>query len=571
MSFEEIYASLSDEDKEKYEEYAVIADPVRWAETTLRNPRDPSKHLIFRDYQKKMLTQQPVLKTGEDGKKFLSKRMKVYRLGRRCGKTVALAVEALWHAFTKSNTRVLMVTPFESQVREIFANMERIMHGTFIKPTRSVKKPFILEFGNGSRIIGYTAGATSSVKGSGIRGQSADVIILDEMDHGIDDILKEVIMPIWVNNQDCIMITSSTPSGRHGLFWEICKNLATWDAEEFHVPSSRIPGWNSRSEELARKSAKTQSRYEHEYMAEFGTLEEGVFQNKHILHALTDYKEKYGKLCGELPYNDKHKYFMGVDWNEIYGVTISILEKRPGYKKARLWKKDLVERSDYTQPEAVSRIIDYSKKINFEAIYVDRGFGGAQEQWLKKYGAETINSNLDKVLKGINYGGKVQIRDPINNKIIEKPAKPFMVDNCVYFLENELFELPIEEDEAENLVGAMRGYKIKRFSARTNDPVYECEEEDHELDALFLALLAITIETTDINQARPHARFKQVVNSFRPKDIDRDADVTRVDEGTSRFHSLLYSIAPNFQGPGANNYKRKPTRKTFEKPKRSNI
>ena len=958
MSIDDVYNSLTAEERK---ELSIIKDPVRWAEATLRDPRDADKHLSLRSYQRDMLSSQPIPIKNKKGEKKLNKRLKVYRCGRRTGKSTILAIESLWHAFTKSNYRVLVVAPFESQIRELFKNMSSLMNNSFVTPSRQVKKPFIIEFSNGSRIIGYTAGASSSSKGSGIRGQSADLIVADEIDRGIDDVIESVLFPIFYGNSQCQMIMSSTPSGRHGLFWEICNNEDEWDARQFHVPSSEIPGWDEKSERMAKQSAKTETRYKHEYCllpdekiitnngnkkikdinigdkvysdgnicevinhkctgvkdtikletnfgsvscstdhnfyvrgekvkakdtkeltiqpknrlsnlsdkekwsaiigflygdgtilssrkvvgfcseyfkelkiikrlirelniqgkgkikkkpdvncyellygselydklvgfgctigkrvdkltkipsfikngskkvksifissllgtdgntvdnqyrkpliaytknnpvhankygeniikiiedlgfkavlrnggnnyriyfsinnwydffikfyqeigyifswkkelellsvygyakkyrkllkeknklwknikedydndlgynkilskyniskkiyckaihckkpkrlyneiesyksfrnkylgkrglyipiiskkflsyrkvynltvdsddhsytlsnniltyncAEFGELEEGLFQNKYIKNILKDYEFE------DLPYDPRNNYyFMGVDWNEIYGVSISIVEKSKEEDNVRLWKKDLVERSQYTQPEAVDKIIEWSEKIRFKAIYVDAGAGGAQTQWLKKHGENNKNSNLNKVLRMIDFSSNIFIRDSVTNKKKKKRAKPFMVDNCIYFVENNLISIPKSENREEGLVDAMRGYKVKKISNKTNKPVYTCEVEDHELDALFLALLSVTMETTDLGKSREHGQVSIIKDTFGY--LDKIG--SRVKDNKSSKSNVVVTSMPGKSN--RSNFRRPPKRKNISSNKR---
>lgn len=574
MGIEQVHKALSSDERA---ELLVIEDPIRWAEASLRNPRNPTKHFEWRDYQRDMVSAQPTLKIDEKGNRYLADRFRVYRCGRRSGKTASMAAETLWHAFTKSDFKIIIVTPFESQVREIFRMMISMIKGSFVIPSRIVKKPYIMEFANGSSITGYTAGASSSVKGTGIRGTEADLIILDECDHGIDDVIAEVIFPIFNINKTAIMIMSSTPSGRHGLFWEVCNKPSDFGALQFHIPSTMIPGWDAKAERLSRKSARTQSKYQHEYLAEFGSLEEGVFLNKHLMKCLKKYLSKEDSDIGIIPYNKflydpNNLYFMGVDWNEIYGVSLIIVEKKPGSRKVRLWNKILVEKQDYTQIEAVNTIIKISNEIEFKAIYIDEGFGGTQKQMLMKYGHETLGSKLHKIVKAIPYGGNLTIRDPATNRKENRPAKAFMVDNAVYFVENVLFEMPKYEDEKNRLVGAMRGYKVKRFSSKTNEPVYECEEEDHELDALFLALLAVTMETSGVNRTRPHAAIKQVVHSFKPKFVDREMKEREGEKSTKLIHLFADQFLEMKEATRKEGFRgTSPRRKNIRAPKRKNI
>lgn len=75
--------------------------------------------------------------------------------------------------FSKRNFRVLIAAPFENQVRNMFMRLhELIKESPLIKSevTRATKNPYIIEFANGSSILGFTAGDDAA----SIRGQRAD-------------------------------------------------------------------------------------------------------------------------------------------------------------------------------------------------------------------------------------------------------------------------------------------------------------------------------------------------------------------------------------------------------------
>jgi len=105
------------------------------------------------------------------------------RMGRRVGKTEVKCVFALWFGFHHENSRILIATPYEHQVRLIFMRLNEMIDGCdelkeSIK-TRT-KNPFIIQFNNGSAIMGFTVGATKGNAGASIRGQRADWILMDE-------------------------------------------------------------------------------------------------------------------------------------------------------------------------------------------------------------------------------------------------------------------------------------------------------------------------------------------------------------------------------------------------------
>lgn len=75
--------------------------------------------------------------------------------------TDAICVDMIHKAFTRENARLLVATPYESQVKLIFRRVrELIKKSPEIQASivRDTKSPEYLEFGNGTTIQGFTAG-----------------------------------------------------------------------------------------------------------------------------------------------------------------------------------------------------------------------------------------------------------------------------------------------------------------------------------------------------------------------------------------------------------------------------
>jgi hypothetical protein len=97
----------------------------------------------------------------------------------------SMVVEALWRTNTNRNFVHMFVTPYENQIRLLFDRMKELINNSpLLKPhmTRCVNHPYRIEFDNGSKIIGFTTGASSGSGGASLRGQRCDWISLDEMD-----------------------------------------------------------------------------------------------------------------------------------------------------------------------------------------------------------------------------------------------------------------------------------------------------------------------------------------------------------------------------------------------------
>lgn len=97
--------------------------------------------------------------------------------------TDVICIHAVWYAYTNKNAALLIATPYENQVNLIFSRMREFLKdcpeisGSIVINRRN---PNYIEFGNGSRIQGFTAGTKSGAEGGSIRGQKADWIYLDK-------------------------------------------------------------------------------------------------------------------------------------------------------------------------------------------------------------------------------------------------------------------------------------------------------------------------------------------------------------------------------------------------------
>ena len=88
-----------------------------------------------------------------------------------------MVVDGLWQCFTHKNYRVLYVTPYETQVNLIFMRMREVVQESPMIKEEVVKmknSPYMIEFSNGSVIMGFTTGASTGSAASSVRGQRAD-------------------------------------------------------------------------------------------------------------------------------------------------------------------------------------------------------------------------------------------------------------------------------------------------------------------------------------------------------------------------------------------------------------
>lgn len=87
-----------------------------------------------------------------------------------------MAAEAVYLAATKPRHRIIFISPFEAQCESFFAIIDKLITGSSIIPKHQSKRPYKIEFENGSFIKAFTANTKSGSKGSTIRGQEGDHI-----------------------------------------------------------------------------------------------------------------------------------------------------------------------------------------------------------------------------------------------------------------------------------------------------------------------------------------------------------------------------------------------------------
>lgn len=460
---------------------------------------------------------------------------KVSRCGRRVGKSDVLCVHIVWYAFTHQKARLLIATPYETQVKLLF---RRIREFIKLSPeiqqavVRDRQNPEYIELGNGTTIQGFTAGTKSGSEGGSLRGQSADWIYLDETDYLSEGDIT-AITTIAAERPDIGIWASSTPTGKRGSFYNWCMDAqdgalevepgiykgSQWTA--FYFPSTCNPNWNEDMEREWRTSL-TEEAYQHEIMANFGQETIGVFNKQFIDRAKRPY------IYDEKP-DYKALRVIGVDWDK-YQTTpqIVVLEYDPDEVNSRGEKgmfrvinRDTVPRSQFTLDNAVQKIVQFNGIYRPEYIYMDRGFGEYQLEILHKKGKECSDPKepeygLDRIVKGVSFSSKIDIRDPGTGMPERKDIKPFMVNQTVILLDRD--RLIINEND-RMLWRQMENYQVVRI-ANDGRPTYTSVNE-HALDALMLAVLAMTKEFPQVTK---------IIETFQPTKVMAIAPTLRTSE-----------------------------------------
>lgn len=492
------YVKLKAEYEESYpgEEIAIdeirdIYDAVFWAKRYIKVKNADGDMVDFeaRWYQAEVLN--------------CTAKYKVDRMGRGLGKTVIGVIEELHKALTKSKYDILVICPAQSQSQMWFDQiLLQVESSPMIRETLVSRKQqpfFFFRFSTGSTISIFTAGSKSGRGADSVRGQSPRRVRMDEQDY-LADKDYQAIMPLLRRFKESEFHGASTPTGLRGMYWQMCTRLEQY--REFYFPISVRPDWNEEVDApQLMAEAKTMDRYRHEFLAEFGDPESGVFKGIFVDRA---------KARGTYSYSDQvrqpqRKYFMGVDWNgRGTGTKIRVIELDLDTMDRRCVAKDSVDEADSTMLKSIERIRTMNRKWLCEDIFIDFGFGAAQDELLRLAG-NTSTHPADKRLKDvkvIDFGATLEFnalvdkRDPNKKKYIdddankmERRTKPFMVDGSVMVFEAEKIAFSAKDDPL--LEEQLRAYRVKNYSNHGYASTYEAGDMgDHDLDAMMLALLA---------------------------------------------------------------------------------
>ena len=528
-----ILKQMSPVERKKFLE--IAEDPVKWAQAFLRTFNPQTKKIepwTARWYQVEMLRDKNV--------------KKVYRCGRRIGKTETMVVEMLHMAFTHRNFRILMAAPFENQIRNMFTRLnELIKESPLLKAeiVRSTKNPYVIEFKNGSMILGFTAGDDAA----SIRGQRADWIFIDEIDF-MSEYCFEVIAAIAIERAEIGITVSSTPLGKRSHFYRMCTDPNMGYSQHYH-PSTHNPNWGPAMEAELRAQL-TEQGYVHEVLAEFGTQEAGVFPKDKLDKAITFEYYAYNELTYEqrikcerenawpdmvmydrsnpAPYNPFRT--MGVDWDK-YGASSSIiiLDYDVIAGKFKVIKRVEVGRSECRYDNAINTIVELNAIYNPSFIYCDAGSGEYQIERLHIIGDQQPHTGLKHKVKRWQFAQTLDIMDPITMEIVKQPLKPFMVNQLTLAFERDnLILSPFDNVLHKQLTN----YEVEKINA-SGKPVYTSVDE-HFIDALGLAYLAMALE------------FKELTNTIKDAEVASKMAFTNKSLGQAGINRMFNSIQSSY-------------------------
>lgn len=489
---------------------------------------------------------------------------KMFRWGRRTGKTQSVAAWLIYLCCTVEATKALCITPMKAQAKEIFDRIEEFFaeNPEIKKDIKTKQQPYYeINFKNRSRIRVIVAGTSSgSNAGTAVRGQEASIIFIDEMDY-LDDDASKAILPVLSDPErkgEPVKFTgSSTPTGKEGTFFKLCHD---GKYREFHIPSRFRPDWNDELEEECRVLAKTDQNFQHEYEAEWGTKSDGVFRRNDVIRAQEPYKYwRAQRTTEEAKWPEMTRwphwtYMIGVDWNGAgTGTRIVIVGYDPQRTRWYIVYREVIDIQDFALHTAVNRIVELNRKWRPHSIYIDSGFGQMQDEILRSIGKEAISArtrgehyedadiNLASQLKAIDFGSTMEYkyRDPDTKKIEKRKmrTKNYMVENLQHHFELDSISLSRSDTEMKQ---QLMGYSVARQDTH-GQLIFKADDElgDHDLDALLLAMFAFNREFDPFFQKNTGGSDLRLVKRPGQKDMEPDDPKPDPAENPAEYHKWL--------------------------------
>jgi replicative DNA helicase len=432
------------------------------------------------------------------------RRFNVIRVHRRAGKSFAFTILALYYALTVDSCEILIIGPAGNHVERIFATIRDFIRvNEWIQPHKVGDKqsPHRLEFDNGSVILGLTTGARAKSGGTGIRGQGADVILVDEGAY-LDDGDWPSILPIMKGDENRRFppraYIASTPAHTRGYYYEFCKNPRMKKAwNEVHVSIEDNPTLSKEFVEEARGLCPSELDWIREYLAEFPEIGEGVFPRSMVEGACRDYQYATAlKAAGQAQLGDRPpSRTMGVDWDKYnkdgHGPNLVILEALPDGRYRVIYREEIPQ-SKFSLSHAVERIIELDRLFQPEWIYVDRGYGEHQIEELQRRG-------LDKKVVGHTFADVVEFPLP-GGGVDKRRFKQAMISILRGWFERGVIELPTDDRAFQ------QQFLDYHVVAKTDQTIKYSSENEHGIDALGLAAMAMFLKVKRPYQRPPATR-----------------------------------------------------------------
>lgn len=290
---------------------------------------------------------------------------------RQTGKTTTMSLFAIYKATQIDKLKILIIAPTDRQAGELFARLRGFAENSdLIKPFIKNSTQREITFTNDSYIRAMPTGDF----GHNIRGQTADLIIMEESSYIKSDIVNQVIMPmIAATDGDIIQI--GTPFFKNH-FYEASLN------DKYKVHKYDYTHCPRITEDFIeeQKQNLTTVEFTMEYMAEFIDETDCFFTSELINSSVENYDINQ-------PVHNKGRYVAGVDFAGMGEdeAVIFVLETNEYTHPNVIKVTNILEKKQTKQTETVGTVRVLDDQYKFDKVYCDKtGIGEGPVDFLKE-------------------------------------------------------------------------------------------------------------------------------------------------------------------------------------------
>ncbi len=446
-------------------------------------------------------------------RKMRDNRFFILLASRQIGKTTMMTIYTLWHACFNADQRILIVANKEGTAKDIFSRIRMAYEElpNWLKPGVSEYGKESLKFTNGTTI------GISTTTGTAARGQSINVLVLDELafiePHLVESFWRSVY-PVISSSKKSKVFIASTANGTDNLFYKIWNGAIEetngWGFDK--ILWHEIPGRDEKWKVETMRTIGSQEAFDQEFGCQFLStgemaINEEIFEYLKINCTKPDIVMEEGNYKIWKKPDDNGIYVVGVDIAEGLGQNASVvqildLKDLTNIEQVAVYHSNEINPFHFTQ-----KLYEILLQWGSPPALIERNNCGAQVVEQLYYNLRYANV----VTYGVNQG-KIK-----NNKVgvlAHTNTKYRCITNMRYFV-NELKAVNIRE--IETLI------EIKNFVKYPNGK-WAAKPGVHLLDdrvmAIGWALLVLDNELVE--------RYYEVL---RQDDNGRPAELKKYDYG----------------------------------------
>lgn len=421
-------------------------------------------------------------------------------VGRQCrqtGKTLSITQKLIHFASVNEKKTVLILTPTEKQIKKIWDEYlfrDAIDQSPELKQSvvgASQKPYYNIKFDNGSSIL-------LMIANEGARGQTADIIYIDEAAIIGAEMLNSIMMTIASKGPDATIYLTSTPKGRGNYFYRGCKEFKNY--QEFHITIDDVEVMRDQREEYL--DLLGEDGYSQECMAEFPDGTGGPFSYKGIDLAKVLYSYE---ACVKEP---GYLYFGGVDWNgPNIGSHFYVLGFDPDKLTMKVVDKKVVASASWNSTVAKNALIDLNRKWDCKSWMCDYGYGHTiieeiRAMSVKMGSGPHPDQMLKNIIEAVEFGANVIIEDKFTHEELKKTQRAFIVSQVSRLFEVHNGAVPIQFSSKDgDLIKSLESYKLLTITDRGVEKYgfdKDAGIEDHCIDAFMLAIYGVIKHYSDL-------------------------------------------------------------------------